>query len=111
MREDADTDKSKFDEAINALDNLALKAVSDLPQESYSIAPQTALAQSDTSEDEGKDFTPIVQNIKDKMAKVLQLYESGKVDDAIDKSGNIYRSRSEERRVGKECRSRWSPYH
>ena len=25
--------------------------------------------------------------------------------------GNICRSRSEERRVGKECRSRWSPYH
>ena len=23
----------------------------------------------------------------------------------------VYRSRSEERRVGKECRSRWSPYH
>ena len=22
-----------------------------------------------------------------------------------------YESRSEERRVGKECRSRWSPYH
>ena len=22
-----------------------------------------------------------------------------------------YQSRSEERRVGKECRSRWSPYH
>ena len=22
-----------------------------------------------------------------------------------------YSSRSEERRVGKECRSRWSPYH
>ena len=30
-------------------------------------------------------------------------------------AGNIYdwnlSSRSEERRVGKECRSRWSPYH
>ena len=25
--------------------------------------------------------------------------------------GAIDRSRSEERRVGKECRSRWSPYH
>ena len=24
---------------------------------------------------------------------------------------SINRSRSEERRVGKECRSRWSPYH
>ena len=23
----------------------------------------------------------------------------------------LSRSRSEERRVGKECRSRWSPYH
>ena len=26
-------------------------------------------------------------------------------------SGAIRSSRSEERRVGKECRSRWSPYH
>ena len=23
----------------------------------------------------------------------------------------LYSTRSEERRVGKECRSRWSPYH
>ena len=26
-------------------------------------------------------------------------------------NGLVNRSRSEERRVGKECRSRWSPYH
>ena len=26
-------------------------------------------------------------------------------------SGMICQKRSEERRVGKECRSRWSPYH
>ena len=25
--------------------------------------------------------------------------------------GDIMKTRSEERRVGKECRSRWSPYH
>ena len=25
--------------------------------------------------------------------------------------GNVIDLRSEERRVGKECRSRWSPYH
>ena len=24
---------------------------------------------------------------------------------------NLFSARSEERRVGKECRSRWSPYH
>ena len=29
-------------------------------------------------------------------------------DDLIEKAKEI---RSEERRVGKECRSRWSPYH
>src|SRR5256886_10596476 len=30
---------------------------------------------------------------------------------AAESNGSEYRSRSEERRVGKECRSRWSPYH
>ena len=25
--------------------------------------------------------------------------------------GELEKARSEERRVGKECRSRWSPYH
>ena len=27
------------------------------------------------------------------------------------RAGQKFLSRSEERRVGKECRSRWSPYH
>ena len=31
------------------------------------------------------------------------------VDEGVDLDG--YEVRSEERRVGKECRSRWSPYH
>ena len=42
-----------------------------------------------------------------------------KVRRALDKAKETYKpdattpgaSRSEERRVGKECRSRWSPYH
>ena len=29
----------------------------------------------------------------------------------FDRKEAAYRLRSEERRVGKECRSRWSPYH
>src|SRR2546427_6958559 len=28
-----------------------------------------------------------------------------------DRTNTLVRTRSEERRVGKECRSRWSPYH
>ena len=31
--------------------------------------------------------------------------------EALDPSENYKGTRSEERRVGKECRSRWSPYH
>ena len=32
-------------------------------------------------------------------------------DSRISKKRFIENNRSEERRVGKECRSRWSPYH
>ena len=38
---------------------------------------------------------------------VLELADNG----AINMQSVIGKCRSEERRVGKECRSRWSPYH
>ena len=41
--------------------------------------------------------------------EILQLLAQGLSNDVI--SRQLYISRSEERRVGKECRSRWSPYH
>src|SRR2546422_6903401 len=31
--------------------------------------------------------------------------------DLVSTPGAVFHVRSEERRVGKECRSRWSPYH
>src|SRR3712207_273752 len=31
--------------------------------------------------------------------------------ESVTRDGEVLDSRSEERRVGKECRSRWSPYH
>ena len=37
--------------------------------------------------------------------------EKGSGNPLKDKVAKLSRSRSEERRVGKECRSRWSPYH
>ena len=37
------------------------------------------------------------------------LYNDEQICDTLIRCGN--RNRSEERRVGKECRSRWSPYH
>ena len=38
---------------------------------------------------------------KNDIDKVLEIYNSN----------SDFLERSEERRVGKECRSRWSPYH
>ena len=45
----------------------------------------------------------LTEDQRAEFSKAMARYESAK------KSGGL--SRSEERRVGKECRSRWSPYH
>src|ERR1035441_4187061 len=37
--------------------------------------------------------------------------ERAAILDKLDRQEELLRDRSEERRVGKECRSRWSPYH
>ena len=53
------------------------------------------------------------------LAKYFNIYQSGKIQEWIkpeqvrplQTDRRIDDCRSEERRVGKECRSRWSPYH
>ena len=42
----------------------------------------------------------------EKVAQTRRRYRKGELGDTWGEEG-----RSEERRVGKECRSRWSPYH
>ena len=43
---------------------------------------------------------------------LIELYKNGLLDFENVKTVNLDETtRSEERRVGKECRSRWSPYH
>ena len=46
-----------------------------------------------------------------KLAFSLEVKSEHPLAKAIVKKGNELLTRSEERRVGKECRSRWSPYH
>ena len=60
----------------------------------------------------------IVKNVLLTMAKITkEFYPKSIVDDFDDSAKDISKTslkkkvRSEERRVGKECRSRWSPYH
>ena len=58
-----------------------------------------------------KDIVATLKNIYDPEIPV-NIYDLGliyEIDYEPDGVANI--RRSEERRVGKECRSRWSPYH
>ena len=50
-----------------------------------------------------KKFDYEEKKVKKNNQKLLEIYK--KIE------GCVYQARSEERRVGKECRSRWSPYH
>ena len=52
-------------------------------------------------------FDEIEKAHPDVLNSLLQILDDGRLTDA---QGRVV-SRSEERRVGKECRSRWSPYH
>ena len=45
------------------------------------------------------------------MGDGLKLAAGNKLEAFLYKMTNTPLKRSEERRVGKECRSRWSPYH
>ena len=47
----------------------------------------------------------------DALCHVMQLDSVNATNQSIRSINNSIADRSEERRVGKECRSRWSPYH
>ena len=53
----------------------------------------------------GIDITPVMLKVVD--AAVQKAYGSRRKIAWVE----VFAGRSEERRVGKECRSRWSPYH
>ena len=63
------------------------------------------------------EYLNVLGIVNPALAKVEQLWEHKQQERLIakiqiDKQGKArYFIRSEERRVGKECRSRWSPYH
>ena len=62
-----------------------------------------------------QDIANSLEELKDVMAEVIEAYEEENADsrkmDTLTEALDALEDRSEERRVGKECRSRWSPYH
>src|SRR2546430_16638678 len=71
-------------------------------------------------EDLMERLTAFISRQRDRRAEILrfpplmsreQLEKSGYLKSFRNLLGCVCALRSEERRVGKECRSRWSPYH
>ena len=59
----------------------------------------------------GKNVYLSPMNIQD-VDKYVKWFNDLDITDRLNQSANVCNEyRSEERRVGKECRSRWSPYH
>ena len=57
----------------------------------------------------GLQFGEAEQLVNEMLEIMKQTLESG--EDVLVTGLGKFQLRSEERRVGKECRSRWSPYH
>ena len=70
-------------------------------EEDMSIADDPADVSSALRKAEDAEFSRSVQRSQDSGTSATAISEA-------EKEGG---TRSEERRVGKECRSRWSPYH
>ena len=65
-----------------------------------------------SNKDGGKIIFELIKTIQDKKDFLSEV--DGKIGDGdhgINMNKGFTMTRSEERRVGKECRSRWSPYH
>ena len=57
----------------------------------------------------GEKYDPLV--MFDSQRDVTELLHEENESRAYQREREQQKQRSEERRVGKECRSRWSPYH
>ena len=94
-------------------------AAADLPRaEDYEPIPGFKQGgQSEQADKVGKLTPKFPVKIETKNSEVKSMLEeylpliTQQQDEELDKEQVGFAERSEERRVGKECRSRWSPYH
>src|SRR2546430_2891601 len=76
---------------------------SDVCSSDLALPPETVILPAHTSEPVAFDGRPISATLEEVQERTSLLRETEETF--------VSQIRSEERRVGKECRSRWSPYH
>ena len=82
----------------------------------YDLLPHNKDIQSPAIQDAISIMNQMGERQTEYIVKILKIYQalSSKISSmqrGVHELFPIYLHRSEERRVGKECRSRWSPYH
>src|SRR3989475_11287938 len=80
----------------------------DAPQLRDFLAENVAATVVSVAKNYSHLLAPSTSNGKNVMPRVAALLDVQQISDIVAVDGA---DRSEERRVGKECRSRWSPYH
>ena len=82
--------------------------IAQLADELIALKPDVLLALGTPSVEELRRRSTTIPIV---FAVVTDPVSQGFVENLAHPGGNVTGFRSEERRVGKECRSRWSPYH
>ena len=72
--------------------------------------PENVLKQLDQTDKKIETLAKTSENTKKLMKSYFQEMADG-LNPLLQQLKTANKGRSEERRVGKECRSRWSPYH
>ena len=79
-----------------------------------SVGADTEQSSQNLTDNSLTDFGPDFKGFDEMQREILRMMDPSylKTVSMSELLDNVYQSkRSEERRVGKECRSRWSPYH
>src|SRR2546430_16306571 len=98
-----------FRSAGNALIDQEKQAKIDLQKAPADQRDALKQKLNELSEQAVKEFQEASKNLVEKDPNAHLVWF--KLGEAYDTAGRNDDDRSEERRVGKECRSRWSPYH
>ena len=96
--------------AVVGKDAAENSGISYVPPETSSFTTTQSLAATTAFQTDGNSQTTPATTVTDTSSQTLPESEKPETT-AITSVASTSATRSEERRVGKECRSRWSPYH
>ena len=94
------------------LEDLSITSEDDIYGDEFDIFDEADAVVIDEDVKDSFDIDlDVMPKVEEETASDINEFETLDLDDFLSDSETLETTRSEERRVGKECRSRWSPYH